>query len=383
MHHDTDLSDALAAVAQPVAQASGLPSALYTDPAALAAERRRIFYAGWICAGTGGDVPGPGDACPVDVLGVPLFLMRGRDGVLRVFQNVCRHRGMILVDRPRTIAGAIRCPYHSWCYAHDGRLRATPHVGGPGVNAHPALDAQAMGLIEVRVAQFLDAVFVDLSGTAPPFAEWIAPLARRWAPFAAATVHPGGADSRFSLTVRANWKLAVENYCESYHLPWVHPGLNAYSRLEDHYDIVGTGHSGQGTRVYAPEARDGPRFPDLAGLGPDWASRAEYAALWPNVLMGVHRDHGFTIRLEPLSHDRTAEHVGIWYADADTATGPAWAGARAQAAAAWAEVFEEDIFVVEGMQRGRGAPGFDGGRFSPTMDAATHAFHAWVADRLR
>jgi choline monooxygenase len=193
-------------------------------------------------------------------------------------------------------------------------------------------------------------------------------------------MHHGGADSSFTLEVATNWKLAVENYCESYHLPWVHPGLNSYSRLEDHYHIEAPGlYSGQGTLCLPPAARRGrrglPRFREP--VGPKWDEGAEYVALYPNVLLGVHRDHAFAIVLEPVSHDRTREHIHLYYpTPTPTKT------LRARNAAQWKEVFMEDIGVVEGMQRGRFAAGFDGGRFSPAMDGPTHCFHAWVAGRM-
>ncbi|MGM0585928.1 MAG: aromatic ring-hydroxylating oxygenase subunit alpha [Pseudomonadota bacterium] len=374
--------DALAAVRAPIETARGLPNALYADPAGLSLDRDRLLHGGWACIGFGKDVPAPGDALPVDHLGAPLLLVRDHAGELRVFQNVCRHRGMILVAEKRNFGGVIRCPYHSWCYSLDGRLRATPHVGGPGVNAHPGIDRDSTGLIPVRCGVFLDCVFADLSGEAPEFEDWIAPLAARWQGFAGRTLHHGGPESSFALEIAANWKLAVENYCESYHLPWVHPGLNSYSRLEDHYPVIEPGaFSGQGTRVYAPQTGAAP-FPDFPGLSPAWDSAAEYVALYPNLLLGAHRDHVFAIRLEPLAHDRTREHVEIWYADEAAATGEAHAESRRRNAALWEEVFREDVFVVEGMQKGRGAPGFDGGRFSPVMDGPTHAFHDWVAARL-
>jgi phenylpropionate dioxygenase-like ring-hydroxylating dioxygenase large terminal subunit len=143
-------------------------------------------------------------------------MLRDRDGAVRVFQNVCRHRGMILVDAPCRIEGAIRCPYHSWCYATDGRLVATPHVGGPGRNADPAIDRDALGLIEVRTHVWRDVVFVDLGGMAPPFEEVHAGAVARWADIDRPLHHDGRG---FALEVACNWKLAVENYCESYHLP--------------------------------------------------------------------------------------------------------------------------------------------------------------------
>ena len=375
------LAPALAAVAGPIETARGLPNALYADPAAEKWERERLFRRGWSCLGFAHEVPDPGDVKPVDHLGAPLLMARDREGTLRVFQNVCRHRGMILVDAPRNVGGVLRCPYHSWCYSLDGRLRATPHVGGPGLNAHPAVSRETTGLIEVPSGEFLGCVFVAGGPEAGTFEDFVAPLRARWAEFADRPLFFGGADSTFSLELAANWKLAVENYCESYHLPWVHPGLNAYSRLEDHYPIEAEGFAGQGTTVYAPQPDRERRFPDFPGLSGAWDRAAEYVALFPNVLLGVHRDHVFAIRLEPLGQTRLREHVAILYADA-AATDAAFADLRARNAALWREVFEEDVGVVEGMQRGRGAWGFDGGVFSPVMDGPTHAFHRWAAARL-
>ena len=372
----------LAAVMRPVAEARGLPNRHYACANTFRAESARLLHGGWACVASGAEVPNPGDAAPIDFLGAPLLLVRDHEGALRLYQNVCRHRGMILVAEKRNFGGVIRCPYHSWCYSLDGRLRATPHAGGPGVNATDGVDRDATGLIPVRMGVFLDAVFADLSGAAEPFADFVAPLAARWADFANRQLFHGGCDSRFTLDVACNWKLAVENYCESYHLPWVHPGLNTYSRLEDHYNIAAPrAFSGQGTTVYAPALGE-TAFPDFQGLPAKWNRAAEYVALYPNVLFGVHRDHVFVIRLEPLAHDRTREHVALYYADPEAAAGDAYAGLRARNAELWKGVFAEDVFVVEGMQRGRGAPGFDGGVFAPAMDAPTHCFHDWVASRL-
>ena len=195
-------------------------------------------------------IPNPGDAIPLTFLGIPLLLLRDQKGHVRGFQNTCRHRGMILLHEPRTIKGVIRCPYHSWCYSTCGKLASTPHVGGPGQNTHPDIDRSTLGLKEVRSTLWFDVVWINLSGDAAPFDCAMADLKRHWAEFDRPMYH-AGKGSQIELTVKTNWKLAVENYCESYHLPWVHPGLNSYSRLEDHYNIEHPGfYSGQGTRVY-------------------------------------------------------------------------------------------------------------------------------------
>ncbi len=314
-HEDLD------AVLQPIETARGLPNRHYVDAATFADERQRLFFDGWAGLSFASEVPAPGDALPLDFLGVPLVMIRDRAGVLRVFQNTCRHRGMILVAERRRIEGALRCPYHSWCYALDGALKATPHVGGPGRNVAPGVDRARLGLVEIRSAVWRDIVFVNLSGAAPPFEAHVAEVAGRWGDVAG-PFEAGGPPSRFTLEAACNWKLAVENYCESYHLPWIHPGLNAYSRLEDHYDIRLGGASGQGSTAYRPPLDPaGRRFPDWEGLGPRWQAGAEYLALYPNVLLGQHRDHAFAIVLEPRGAERTLEHVAIHYA---RPLGPEW-----------------------------------------------------------
>ncbi|WP_342075425.1 aromatic ring-hydroxylating dioxygenase subunit alpha [Yoonia sp. SS1-5] len=368
----------LDAVQQPIEVAHGLPNAHYTDPDVFAAENRALLLRNWAGLAVAADVPAPGDAKPISFLGIPLLLIRDRAGQVRVFENICRHRGMILVDAPRKIEGAIRCPYHSWCYSTDGKLVSTPHVGGPGHNTHAAIDKDLLGLNEVRSHIWFDIVFINMDGTAPPFATQHATLLDRWAAFDQPLYH-GGPDSRFTLDVRTNWKLAVENYAESYHLPWVHPGLNSYSRLEDHYHIIEPGaFSGQGTHVYRQlKGDDQTTFPDFAGLSAAWIAGGEYICLYPNVLLGVQRDHAFVIILEPHALDHTTEHVHLYYAAPQTDD-----SLRARNSAQWKEVFKEDISVVEGMQKGRRAPQFDGGRFSPAMDGPTHCFHAWVASQL-
>ncbi|WP_170528837.1 aromatic ring-hydroxylating oxygenase subunit alpha [Ruegeria arenilitoris] len=368
----------LSAVRQSIETALGLPNAHYTDPALHAEETRALLLDGWAGLAVTADVPEPGDAVPLEFMGIPLLLLRDRSGTVRVFQNICRHRGMILVGEPRKIEGAIRCPYHSWCYSTEGRLVATPHVGGPGQNAHDAVSKSELGLIEVRSHIWRDVVWINVSGDAPTFEDANARLIERWAEFDKPLYH-GGPESSFRLDVNCNWKLAVENYCESYHLPWVHPGLNSYSRLEDHYHIQEPGlYSGQGTLVYRQlKTEDGRVFPDFEGLSEKWDTAAEYIAAFPNVLLGVHRDHAFAIILRPEAQNRTSEHIHLFYSAPDTD-----ADLRARNAEQWKVVFEEDVFVVEGMQRGRAAPGFDGGHFSPAMDGPTHLFHDWVAQRL-
>ncbi len=372
----------LANVTKPVAEARGLPNSFYTDPDVYALEQKAVMAATWAGLSFASYVPEPGDAMPITFCGTPLIVTRDQDGEVHVFLNACRHRGMILLEEKRRIEGALRCPYHSWCYDLKGTLRATPHVGGPGQNAHEEIRRDELGLIEVRSKVWRDVIFVNMDGKAPEFDDYARALIERWREFDQPIVH-GGPDSSFKLSLKTNWKLAVENYCESYHLPWVHPGLNAYSRLEDHYDIVEPNKfSGQGTVVYNPSlSDDGRTFENFGGLSEKWDTGAEYVSFFPNVLFGVHRDHVYAILIESTGPETCIEHIEIYYAN-EAMTGDAYADMRDRNAAMWKEIFVEDIGVVEGMQKGRHGTLFDGGKFSPAMDAPTHCFHDWVARRF-
>ena len=372
-------------VQQSPGEARGLPNIAYTDPAFAARERDTLFANTWTCVGFRSDLPGGPAVQPVDLLGIPLLIVCDQSDELQVFHNVCSHRGQVLVSEAGKLDGAIRCPYHRWTYHLDGSLRGTPCIGGPGVHEVAGFDKSQHGLKRVRTAEWLGMIFVNLSGQAEDFGDYLAPVCQRWETFVGArglqALRPAP-DGGLSMVVQANWKLAVENYCESYHLPWVHPGLNSYSRLEDHYNILIPGScAGQGTYVYDFASRAGVTLPGFPDWPADKRKHAEYVALFPNVLLGLQIDHLFVMLLEPQAHDHTRERVQIYYIG-DTADAHEHAAARNKVHEGWREVFAEDVWAVEGLQRGRHSPGFDGGVFSPVMDTPTHAFHCWAAARL-
>ncbi|MEN9010794.1 MAG: aromatic ring-hydroxylating dioxygenase subunit alpha [Yoonia sp.] len=375
----TPMANDLSAVRQSIETAQGLPNEHYIDATVFEEEKHAVLFASWAGLAVTSDVPEIGDAKPIEFLGIPLLLVRDRKNQIRVFQNSCRHRGMILVSEPKKIEGAIRCPYHSWCYSTAGKLVSTPHVGGAGHNTHAAINKDDLGLTEVRTHIWFNTVFINVDGKADPFEVVHADLLERWKEFDQ-PMYAGGPESRCILEVKTNWKLAVENFAESYHLPWVHPGLNAYSKLEDHYHIeVPDRYSGQGSYVYQRlKGKDGEVFPDFKGLSDKWDTGAEYVCLYPNVLLGAQRDHTYAIVLQANSLEHTSEHIHLFYAQPDTPM-----DMRTENGGLWKGIFEEDIFVVEGMQKGRHSPLFDGGRFSPAMDGPTHNFHDWVAGKVQ
>lgn len=374
-----DFHSDLSQVLQPVETARGLPNAHYTSDSIYEEERKSVMFANWAGVGFASDVPNPGDVSPIDFMGMPLLLVRDSEGEVGVFQNTCRHRGMILVEEKSNVRGTIRCPYHSWCYGLKGELRSTPHVGGPGQNLHENIKRSELGLTPIRSSVYREIVFVNVDGKAPDFEVTAAGLLERMKDHDKPLYHSDG----FSFDVKCNWKLAIENFCESYHLPWIHPGLNSYSRLEDHYHLdADPAFSGQGTKVYQQfKGENGETFPDFEGLPSFWDAGGEYPAFFPNVLFGFQRDHFFALLILPQSVGQSKERIEIFY-PFEPASRPDLHDLIEQNSAQWKEVLGEDLFVVEGMQRGRHAVHFDGGKFSPVMDTPTYDFHQWVARQV-
>lgn len=378
-----DISAIAAGVDRPIAEARGLGNRAYCDPAFMTYERDNLLGRTWSCIGVGNDLPNPGDVRPVEFMGLPLLVLRDLDGEIRVFHNVCSHRGVRLVEEPVTVKRTIVCPYHAWSYRLDGTLLGTPHIGGSGKHECEGFDPTCHGLRAVRSAVWFDLVFINLSGDAPAFEHHVAPLAERWRHLDPHAFRHGGADSRWELDLACNWKLAVENHNDAYHLPWVHPSLNSYSRFEDHYDVVGDDHfAGQGSIAYRPQRPEGePGLPHLPGIPEEWRQRAEYIALFPNAILGVHADHYWSVWLEPTACDRTLERMNIYYVG-DDACGEDFTRVRDAVKTEWLRIWAEDQSIVERMQRGRHSPAFSGGVFSPALDAPTHQFHRWYARRL-
>jgi len=376
----------LETVLNPIHQATGLTNEFYTQQSYFELERDQIMGKTWACIGFASDLTKNGSVKPVEFMGLPLLLMRNREGLVQVFHNVCSHRGMKLVEEAGEVQGVIRCPYHSWTYDLNGSLRGTPHIGGINQHKDERFACEKHGLKALRSAIWMDMVFVNLSGDAQPLEEMLAPLTERWKQFLGedgmSLMRRRPQHDMTSIEVNCNWKLAVENYCEAYHLPWVHPSLNTYSRLEDHYNIqFGEQFSGQGSYAYNLSDTAGTHLPTFPSWPQDRMRNAEYVAFFPNVLLGIQADHAFAMQLDPISPSKTIENLRLFYVG-DESLGDEYAACRSAILDSWKVVFAEDVASVEGMQKGRYSPAYNGGAFSPEMDIPTHFFLQWAARRL-
>ncbi len=355
---------------------SGLPNECYTSPEWLKAENERIFARTWMLAGFCHDVPQPGDVSPVEMAGMPLIIVRDHDGMIRVFHNVCRHRGAVVVAQPCQRQSVLTCPYHAWVYGLDGSLRMRPHFFGGG--RHDTDPGEyAPGLVPVRHAVWHDLVFVNISGDAPEFED-------HWEPFARRTRDYDFGALRYAATlnfdVRGNWKLIYENFYDAYHVPTVHPRLEVFTPLDTRVAVDTEGPWFHNTSmIQEPQPGRGigmPMYPGLDGKG----QRTEwYFHLFPTTAIQIWPDQFAVFQLHALAPDRTKEHIHMYFVG-DAATDEVHAGHRQDVYDMWNELNTEDFEIVENMQGARASPGFDGGVLSPYWDPATQHFARLVTD---
>ena len=161
--YDVVKKEKLDVVNQPISKAHGLPNECYISREYTNIERKKIFEDKWIVIGVASSISKPGDAKPFDLLGIPLILLRTKNNKIKVFHNVCSHRGYKILQKGCSIKNVLRCPYHSWSYNLEGKLIATPHLGGMNKHSYKDFDKSINGLKEVRSYVWLDMIMVNIS----------------------------------------------------------------------------------------------------------------------------------------------------------------------------------------------------------------------------
>jgi len=380
--------DKIEATKNSINEANGLPNECYLNDEYFKIEREKVFFNNWIVVGVSSSVPEVGDTKPFNLMGIPLLILRDKNNKIRVFHNVCSHRGMILVNEECKLKNTIRCPYHSWSYNFNGELIATPHVGGMNIHETEGFIKSKSNLKEVSTYVWMDLIFINVNKNKKDFEESIDPLEKQWSKFISKEDQKLIRHARdfgyFNMEVKSNWKLAIENYCESYHLPWVHPELNRVSNLKDHYHIedLAETFSGQGSNKYSQQFDGNKKLFTFPNWPKNLYQNSEYVSLFPNVMLGIHVDHFYAFWLEPLSNNNTREHFEMYYVGDESASSDEYKEIRKKNFVFWQEVMNEDIAAIEGMQKGRSSPAYNGGNFSPVMDTPTLMFHKWVATNL-
>jgi choline monooxygenase len=364
--------EAISRLEGPVETAAALPNAAYTSAAFLELENARLFARTWMLAGFAHEIPEPGDVRPTNVAGEPVILVRCRDGEIRAFHNVCRHRGSRLVAEPCQGRKTLVCPYHAWTYGLDGRLLTRPHFHGPG--AHDIVepgngDGAKWGLKPVRTALWRDLVFADLSGSAPPLEEHLKPMTERLAGYRLDALGYAG---KLEFEIKANWKLIHENFIENYHVFAVHPKLTDFVPMERRNPSSHDGYClWNDYRFPQPEPGRGEGLPYYPDLPEDLADRGLWFHFFPCLDIELWPDQFAVFRVTPLGPTRTREEIHV-YLIGEAAQSERYRDGRQGVFDMWRELNREDIAVLENLQAGRASSAFDGGCFSPHWEAANH-----------
>lgn len=354
----------------PGALARGLPGFAYTDPDFYQLEQEKLFPDSWMCVAYTHDMPKAGDVRPVDVVGRPIILVRDRAGDIGAFQNVCRHRCMKLVDRPKNVGNLLKCPYHAWSYDLGGKLRAAPHFGGIDNRPPESFDFDDYGLVPVPCATWGNWVFVNLNGNAGTIGDHVEPLAKRL----------DGIDLEGLLLVGVldfgevdtNWKFLMENFIEPYHVPVVHKGTTDQP-LIDHFTISDGRCQGSAVDISRAEGQEG-RAGSL-----NVSSR--YLTLFPNFILGRYYPDQLGVYVNlPAGPGKTHQYRAIYKTDGMAAN----ERQTRELMDLWWNVHKEDHEMCERMQLGRASTvAADGGVLSPHWETGVRAFQELVFNAVK
>ena len=353
------------------ADARTLPARFYVDPAHFLAERERFFAGMWACVGREEDVPNVGDVAVREVAGESLIVVRGEDGAIRAFYNVCRHRGTRLLDGAACRVGKrIQCPYHAWTYDLRGRLVGAPHMeeGDRFAKEDWPLKGVALGVWDGHV-------FVHLGTNPPPLAEQLDSVPARFAPWGMGDLRRA---HRIVYGVAANWKLIIQNFSECLHCPIIHPALQDISHYlsgenepaSPHY-LGGRMDLRPGVATLAMGGRS--TLAPLPGLDEAERSRVYFYALLPNLFLSLHPDYMLTHILRPSACDRT-EIVCDLFVHPDAGPDPD----LGDIIAFWDQTNRQDWRVSELTQLGLTSRAYSPGPYSDREDLL-HAFDRIVA----
>lgn len=318
----------------------------YTDESIFEAERENLFARTWQFAGHSSQLESPGDYFSFEIAGESLFCVMGRDGEIRAFYNVCQHRAHQLVTGSGNMRSIV-CPYHAWTYELTGELR-----GGPNLGAVEGFDRSKTRLSEVRAEVFLGFVFVNLDWGAEPMDAWFPGARRELEEFV-----PNWASLKplewVEIPERCNWKVSVENYSECYHCALNHPTFSTGVIKPETYDIQPQGRCLRHTT----ERCDPSRLSYDADSG--FANSDMYSSwfLWPMFSFQVYPGNLLnTYHWRPVD----AGHVVVWrgWLSPGGAESPV---VRQMAVQDRQTTVEEDIHLVESVQRGLRSRGYRAG----------------------
>jgi len=339
-------------------QASTLPGYMYSDPAFQSFDAEAIFARSWqlICGAE--KLKNAGDHVVAEIAGRPIILVRGEEGTLRGFFNVCKHRAgpLALTDGN---ARQLQCKYHGWTYKLDGQLRAAHEM-----QQAKDFDISCIHLDGIKVAEWEGLVFACVGEPVAPLEELLSGIRERIKPIGLPKFR---FHSSILYDVECNWKAYVDNYLEGYHLPHVHPGLNKLLDYRAYATNLAPWYS------YQHSPLDGEQGPYTAG-------EAHYYFIYPNMMLNILPGRLQTNRVVPVSASRCQVLFDYYYTDMESAAAKKMI---AEDLAFSDEVQKEDIGICQRVQKGLGSGVYTAGRLSPKRESGVHHFQELVRKAYR
>jgi choline monooxygenase len=349
----------------PLAEASTIPAPWYVDQRIAELERLTVFSNSWQVVGRVEQVRLAGQFVTATIAGEPIVTVRGADGQLRAFYNVCRHHAAKVVTEPCGSASMLHCPYHGWNYGLDGSLKGMPEFDGV-----KNFDRRDNGLVSVMVDTWEAFVFVNLDPQAEPLTDFLGGLARRCKPLGLSRLHYF--DTR-SYDIACNWKVFVDNYLDGgYHVPHLHKGLNSvldYKQYtienEDRYCLQSS------PMISSTE--------DAATGATRKGDRAWYFWQYPNLMINCYEGYMDTNLVIPLDVDHCRVVFDFYFADISDARREY----NTQSIAVGDRVQSEDLGICEDVQHGLKSRAYGSGRLSVRREAGEQLFHRLLAADLK
>ena len=352
-----------------------LPASYYTDPDYFRRELESIHFRMWLYAGRREQIRRPGEYFLVELGPESVIVVCDDNGVARAFFNVCRHRGTRICKQAEgVLPGRIQCPYHAWTYGYDGALTSAPMM-----DKTPGFAIEDNPLHPLAVETWDGHVFIHFAPRPAPLSEQLAGLPGKFRPWRMEELRLA---EQISYSVRANWKLVIQNYSECLHCPMLHPQLQRLSHfLSGENEPPQPSYLGgrmdlrNGIETLSEDGRS--PWQPLPGLGAGERRGVYFYALLPNLLLNLHPDYMMTLTLWPRAHDRT-EIVCRWYFHRDEV-------ARADfdptsAVSFWDTTNRQDWEVSELAQQGIGSRAYRPGLYS-NREELLHALDRFVVQR--
>ncbi|MBV9156728.1 MAG: Rieske 2Fe-2S domain-containing protein [Acidobacteriaceae bacterium] len=341
-----------------------IPASWYTMPEMLNLEWQAVFARTWQVIGRIDQLSEPGDYVTADVAGEPVLAVRGADGVLRAFFNVCRHHAAAVAVEPCGRTQIFRCPYHGWTYGLDGTLKGTPEF-----TAVRNFDRSKNGLVPVRVDRWEQFVFAALDPDVPPLEDFLGSLTSVVEPLNLQNLR---FYARKDYTLNCNWKVFVDNYLDGgYHVPHLHKGLNSVLDYKQYTIENGEHYSVQSSPMLPSE--------DQSVGATRQGERAYYLWLYPNFMINFYEGVMDTNTVVPLGIDKTKVIFDFYFDDVS----PERESRNRKSIAVSDRVQDEDIDICESVQRGLNSRAYRAGRLSVRREAGEHLFHRLLAKQLK